>query len=150
MYQLIKEGDPILREKAVEVRRFNKNLHDLLDGMLETMRENKGVGIAAPQVGISKRVVVMEIEDEIYELVNPMIISKKGRETDVEGCLSVPGRHGKVARATRVTVKAQDRDGNPFELEGKKALARCVQHECDHLDGILFIDIMQEEVEVDD
>ena len=151
MYQIIKVGDPILREKAAEVRRFNKNLHDLLDGMLETLRScGNGVGIAAPQVGVSKRVVVMEIDDEVYELVNPVIVSKKGRDVDIEGCLSVPNRHGKVTRAARVKVEAQDRFGNPYTLEAKNLVARCMQHECDHLDGVLFIDVMSEEVEVEE
>lgn len=149
MYQIVCIGDPILREKAVEVKRFNENLHQLLDDMAETLYAADGVGLAAPQVGISKQVVVVDIGDEhgLIELINPKIVSSEGVEEDVEGCLSVPGKSGIVKRAKKVTVEAQDRNGNPFTIKGEDLLARAFQHEIDHLKGILYVDIMEREVE---
>ena len=149
MYQIVCIGDPILREKSVEVRRFNENLHQLLDDMAETLYAADGVGLAAPQIGISKQVVVVDIGDEhgLIELVNPKIIASEGVEEDVEGCLSVPGKSGLVKRAKKVTVEAQDRNGKPFTIKGEDLLARAFQHEIDHLKGILYVDIMKREVE---
>lgn len=149
MYQIVCIGDPILREKAVEVKRFNENLHQLLDDMAETLYAADGVGLAAPQVGISKQVVVVDIGDEhgLIELINPKIVASEGVEEDVEGCLSVPGKSGIVKRAKKVTVEAQDRDGKPFTIKGEDLLARAFQHEIDHLKGILYVDIMEREVE---
>lgn len=149
MYQIVCIGDPILREKAVEVRRFNENLHQLLDDMKETLYAADGVGLAAPQIGISKQVVVVDIGDEhgLIELINPKITAAEGVEEDVEGCLSVPGKSGIVKRAKKVTVAAQDRNGNPFTIKGEDLLARAFQHEIDHLKGILYVDIMEREVE---
>ncbi len=147
MYQIVCIGDPILREKAVEVRRFNENLHQLLDGMKETLYDADGVGLAAPQVGISKQVVIVDIGEGLIELINPKIVASEGVEEDVEGCLSIPGKSGVVKRAKKVTVEAQDRNGNPFTIEGEDLLARAFQHEIDHLKGILYVDIMEREVE---
>lgn len=149
MYQIVCIGDPILREKAVEVKRFNENLHQLLDDMAETLYAADGVGLAAPQVGISKQVVVVDIGDDhgLIELINPKIIASEGVEEDVEGCLSVPGKSGLVKRAKKVTVEAQDRDGKSFTIKGEDLLARAFQHEIDHLKGILYVDIMEREVE---
>ena len=149
MYQIVCIGDPILREKAVEVRRFNENLHQLLDEMKETLYDADGVGLAAPQVGISKQVVIVDIGDEhgLIELINPKITASEGVEEDVEGCLSVPGKSGIVKRAKKVTVAAQDRNGNAFTIAGEGLLARAFQHEIDHLKGVLYVDIMEREVE---
>ena len=144
--EIVSVGDQLLRQEAVHVVRFGKVLHKLLDDMMETMHVAKGVGIAAPQVGISKRVVVIDDGESQYELVNPQIVKFSGRELDTEYCLSVPGRGGKVYRATEITVEAQDRYGKPFTVEVEGLLARVFQHEIDHLDGKLFIDIMVEEV----
>ncbi len=149
VYQIVCIGDPILREKSVEVKRFNENLHQLLDDMAETLYAADGVGLAAPQIGISKQVVVVDIGDEhgLIELVNPKIIASEGVEEDVEGCLSVPGKSGLVKRAKKVTVEAQDRNGKSFTIKGEDLLARAFQHEIDHLKGILYVDIMEREVE---
>ena len=112
----------------------------LLDDMAETMYDANGVGLAAPQVGILKRVVVIDIGEGLIELINPVITYKKGEQIDAEGCLSVPGRQGNVKRPNKVTVEATDRNGNRFTYTGTELMARCLCHEYDHLDGILFID----------
>ncbi|GAA4716006.1 peptide deformylase [Brevibacillus fulvus] len=140
---IVKHPDPILREKAITVTKFNANLHKLLDDMADTMYDADGVGLAAPQIGILKRVVVMDCGDGLIELVNPEIVEAKGEQKDnyPEGCLSIPGLRGDVRRHQWVKVRAQDRNGNPFELEAEDLLARCSQHEIDHLNGVLFIDI---------
>lgn len=147
VYQIVQIGDPILREKAIEVRRFNQNLWQLLDEMKETLYDADGVGLAAPQVGISKQVVIVDIGEGLIELINPKIIAAEGEEEDIEGCLSVPGRNGIVKRARKVTVAAQDRNGNCFTIDGEGLLARAFQHEIDHLRGVLYVDIMEREVE---
>lgn len=145
--QIIKEGDPILRQKSVEVRRFNERLHVLLEDMALTMAEAEGVGLAAPQVGISKRVIVVcDGDGETLEFINPVLLSAKGMVEEAEGCLSVPGVQGMVPRAEKIKIKAQDRDGQTFEQKAEGYLARVIQHEMDHLDGRLFIDIMTEEI----
>lgn len=147
MYQIVCIGDPILREQAIEVRRFNENLHQLLDGMRETLYKADGVGLAAPQVGVSKQVVIVDIGEGLIELINPKIIASEGLVEDVEGCLSVPGKSGMVKRAKKVTVTAQDRNGKEFTIEGEDLLARAFQHEIDHLKGVLYVDIMEREIE---
>ncbi|AQS55555.1 MAG: peptide deformylase [Novibacillus thermophilus] len=141
---IVKHPDPILREKAVKVTKFNANLHKLLDDMAETMYETgNGVGLAAPQIGVSKRVVVIDVGDGLIELVNPEIVETKGEQIGPEGCLSIPNVVGEVKRANYCRVKAQDRNGNPVEYEGEAFLARALQHEVDHLNGVLFIDIAE-------
>ena len=145
--QIIKEGDPILRQKSMEVRRFNERLHVLLDDMALTMAVAEGVGLAAPQVGISKRVIVVcDGDGETMEFINPVLLSAKGMVEEAEGCLSVPGVQGMVPRAEKIKINAQDRNGQSFELKAEGYLARVIQHEMDHLDGRLFIDIMTEEI----
>jgi len=144
--------DEILRKKSKTVEKFDKRLHDLLDDMKETMYEANGIGLAAPQVGILKRAIVVDPGDGAIELVNPQIEYSEGSAVDVEGCLSVPNVWGEVERPQKVVVKAQDRFGNEFRLEAEGLLARAVCHEIDHLDGILFIDkvirfVTEEEVE---
>lgn len=135
-------GDPCLKKKCREVEKFDDKLHTLLDDMKETLLLANGVGLAAPQVGILRRVVVIDLgEDEgMIELINPVITHTEGSVTDVEGCLSVPGKAGEVTRPKKATVRAFDRDGNEFEFTGEDLYARCICHECDHLDGILYVE----------
>ncbi len=137
---VVKIGDSVLREKCMEVHKFNDNLHRLLDNMAETMYAEQGVGLAAPQVGIPKRVVVIDTEGELIELVNPVIVESSGNQTGEEGCLSIPGEYEEVSRAAEVTVRGQDREGREITLTGSGMLARAIQHEIDHLDGVLFVD----------
>lgn len=135
-------GDSCLKKKCREVEKFDQKLHDLLDDMQDTMLLANGVGLAAPQVGILRRVVVIDLgeEDGILELINPVITHMEGSVTDTEGCLSVPGKAGEVTRPQKATVRAFDRDGNEFEFTGEDLYARCICHECDHLDGILYVE----------
>lgn len=137
---ILKSGDSILNKKSKLVSEFNERLHTLLDDMAETMYENNGVGLAAPQVGILRRAVVVDIGEGIIELINPVIVESSGTQTDVEGCLSVNDYVGEVTRPNYVKVKAQDRYGNEIEMEAEGFLARAFCHEIDHLDGILFIE----------
>jgi peptide deformylase len=143
---IVKDPDPVLRERAKEVTKFNANLHKLLRDMAETMYDARGVGLAAPQIGILKRVIVVDVGDEhgLIEMVNPEIVEREGEQIGPEGCLSIPGINGIVRRAQRVVVKGQDRDGNPFTVEAEGYLARAFQHEVDHLNGVLFTDIADE------
>jgi peptide deformylase len=139
---IVKHPDPILREKSAVVTKFNANLHKLLDDMADTMYDADGVGLAAPQVGVLKRVIVMDCGDGLIEMVNPEIIDSKGEQFDYpEGCLSIPGLRGDVRRHKWLKLRAQDRNGNFFEMEADDLLSRCAQHEIDHLNGVLFIDI---------
>ena len=138
--------DDILRKHARKVEKFDKRLGVLLDDMADTMYEADGVGLAAPQVGVLKRCVVIDVGEGLIELVNPEVLVAEGEVVDVEGCLSVPGRRATVARPEKVRVHAQDRDGNHIELEGEGLLARCLCHEIDHLDGVLYVDKMIEDV----
>jgi peptide deformylase len=139
-------GDPILRRKAEEVRRFDYNLTRLLEDMIYTMDEAKGVGLAAPQIGISKRIVVIRWEENLIEMINPLIVFQDGHEDGEEYCLSVPGRGGIVSRSSHVKVKAKDRNDNDVNWEANDYLARIFQHEIDHLNGRLFTDIMKAEI----
>ena len=135
-------GDPCLNKKCRDVENFDQKLHTLLDDMKDTMMEANGVGLAAPQVGILRKVVVIDLGEEngVLELINPVITSTEGSYTDIEGCLSVPGKAGEVERPTKATVKAFDRNGEEFEFTGEDLYARCICHECDHLDGKLYVD----------
>lgn len=139
-----KYGDPVLETKAEPVTEFNGELKQLAADMFETMYANKGIGLAAPQVGVSKRLTVLDHsagEEEAAKLVlvNPEILVREGTQIGEEGCLSIPGFREDVKRAYRVRVRAQDLDGNFFETDGEELLARAIQHEIDHLDGILFL-----------
>ena len=142
---IVKHPDDVLRERAQEVTKFNANLHKLLDDLADTMYDADGVGLAAPQVGISKRVFVVDADEEhgLVELVNPEIVSKEGEQLGPEGCLSIPGLQGDVRRSQRIVVRGQDRNGNPVEYTGTDLFARAVQHELDHLNGVLFIDLAE-------
>lgn len=137
---IVKEGDPVLRKISRSVLNFDEKLATLLDDMLETMDEANGVGLAAPQVGILRRICVINIGDGPIELVNPTIILESGMQKESEGCLSIPGQSGITKRPMKVTVKAQDRTGKSFEISGEGLLARALCHEIDHLNGILFKD----------
>ena len=134
-------GDPVLKKIAVEVTKFDKRLRKLLDDMAETMYDSEGVGIAAPQVGQSIRAVVVDVDKKRYELINPVITHREGSAVDTEGCLSCPELFGEVERAEKIRVKYLTRFNKQKELEAEGLLARCIQHEVDHLDGRLFIDI---------
>lgn len=130
-----------LRKKSRPVTVFDKRLHMMLDDMVETLKDSGGVGLAGPQVGILRRIVVIEKEDgTILELVNPQVIETAGEQEGLEGCLSLPGIWGVVKRPMTVTVKAQDRDGNVFTETASGLIGRCFVHECEHLDGVLFVD----------
>lgn len=144
------DGDPTLRKNARTVDKFDKRLHILLDDMYETMQLNEGCGLAAPQVGILKRVVVMDIGEGLIEMINPVIQKSSGENRGTEGCLSIPGVRGYVVRPEKVTVKAHDRNGKEITLEGEGFLARCMCHEIDHLNGILFTDKADEIVKEDE
>lgn len=136
--EIRKDGDEILSKKCKEVTVFDHKLHILLDDMYDTMNKANGVGLAAPQVGILKRVVVIDIGQGRIELINPQIIKTEGSQTGSEGCLSFPGLFGEVERPEYVKVRALDRNGKEFEVEGHELLARALCHECDHLDGVVF------------
>ena len=137
---VVKEGDDVLRKKARPVIEFNRRLHDLLDDMAETMYATNGVGLAANQVGILRRVVVIDVGEGLIELINPEIVKTSGNQQEVEGCLSSPGEYGITSRPMKVKVAAFDRFGNEVTYEGEGLLARAFCHELDHLDGVLFKD----------
>ena len=138
---IVTQGDPVLNKVCHPVTKFDEKLWTLLADMRETLLDSNGVGLAAPQVGILRRVVlVINGQDEILELINPTIIHTAGEQEDMEGCLSVPGRWGFVTRPMVVRVRAQDRNGNWFEVEDEGLTARCFCHELDHLDGHLFVE----------
>ncbi len=138
--KIVEQGDPCLNKVCRPVTEFNGRLHELLDDLLETLADANGAGLAAPQVGVLRRVCVVMDEDseEYLELVNPEIVARSGEQTGLEGCLSVPGKWGIVTRPQRVRVRAQDRDGNWFEVEGEDLTARAFCHEIEHLDGHLY------------
>jgi peptide deformylase len=137
---IVQLGDPILRTPAVRVTRFDRTLGRLIDDMTETMRDAPGVGLAANQVGREERVCVIEIEGRHLELVNPVMVRTDGTQRDLEGCLSVAGFYAETTRANHAVVTAQDRQGRPVRVAGKGFLARALQHELDHLDGVVYVD----------
>jgi len=146
--QIRKIGDPVLRSKAKKISTLTKKTNDLIDNMFETMYAEEGVGLAAPQVGILKRIAVVDIrEGNKIVLINPEIIEEEGKAIREEGCLSIPGETGNVIRSEKIKVRSLDREGNEIEFEAEGLEARAIQHEIDHLDGILFIDKVVEVVE---
>lgn len=133
--------DPVLRRKAKRVNKIDGSIQKLIDNMIDTMRANSGVGLAAPQIGVSLRIAVIQIPgEEVIILVNPEIVKRMGERVLMEGCLSVPGYQGEIKRSVTVKVKAQDRQGKEFRLKGEELLAEALEHETDHLNGILYID----------
>ena len=141
--KILTDKDPALHKVCKPVTSFDAKLHKLLDDMGETMRDANGVGLAAPQVGSLRRVVTVDLGDEILELVNPSLVQTDGEQVGAEGCLSVPGKYGLVKRPYYAKVKAQDRFGNWFEVEGEELIGRCFCHELDHLDGIVYTEVME-------
>ena len=141
--KILTDKDPALHKVCRPVEKFDGRLHRLLDDMKETLTEANGVGLAAPQVGILRRVVLVDTGDEVLELINPSLLETSGEQVGAEGCLSIPGKYGLVKRPNYAKVRAQDRDGNWFEAEGEEQIARCFCHELDHLDGILYTEVME-------
>ena len=153
--KILTDAESALHKTCKPVVSFNGRLHTLLDDMRETLIESGGVGLAAPQVGILRRVVLVDTGEEILELINPTLVETDGEQEGPEGCLSVPGKYGLVKRPYYAKVRAQDRFGEWYEAEGEELIARCFCHELDHLDGILYTEIMdrfltEEELEADD
>lgn len=137
---VVQVGDDVLRKVCFPVEEFDEKLWKLLDDMKETVRKEEGAGLAAPQVGILRRLAVVDVEEGYFELINPKIVAQKGEQSGWEGCLSVRGKSGIVSRPMKVTVVYQDRNGNPLEIKAKGFFARAICHELDHLDGVLYID----------
>ena len=145
--KILTEGDEQLLKHSRKVEKFDDRLHTLIDDMRETLENSGGVGLAAPQVGVLKQIVVMDVDDgNQYVLINPEIIEQSGSQTGQEGCLSVPGKAGMVTRPNHVVVRAYDENMEQFELEGEELLARCICHECAHLHGQLYVDLVEGEL----
>ena len=137
---VVQVGDEVLRQKCFPVEEFDQKLHALLDDMKETVKKEQGAGLAAPQVGVLRRVVVVDVDEGYFEFVNPVILSQKGEQSGWEGCLSVRGKSGIVSRPMKVKLAFQDRNGEKYLLQAKGFFARAICHELDHLDGVLYID----------
>ena len=153
---ILKYPDPVLCRKAKRVSRIDESLNRLIDDMIETMYQASGAGLAAPQVGVSLKIAVIGLPDEdVIVLVNPEVVKKSGERMVIEGCLSVPGYRGEIKRAEKVTVKALDRNGKAFRIKADDLLAEVLEHEIDHLNGILYIDHLEsteklEKIEMDE
>ncbi len=137
---IVQVGDDVLRKKSFEVTDFGSKTAELLDDMKDTLKKAQGAGLAAPQVGVLRRIFIVDVEEGFFEFINPQIISQKGEQFGVEGCLSVKGKWGDVKRPKTLTIKYQDREGNYHTLTANDFLAKAICHEYDHLDGILYID----------
>ena len=153
--KILTDAEPALHKVCKEVVNFDSRLHTLLDDMCDTLLDSGGVGLAAPQVGILRRVVLVDTGEEILELINPTLVETDGEQVGPEGCLSVPGKYGLVKRPYWAKVRAQDRNGDWYEAEGEELIARCFCHELDHLDGIVYTEVMErylteEELEYDE
>ena len=149
--EIVQYGDDVLRKKCKDVPEITDRIKTLLDDMVETMRfEGRGIGLAAPQVGVLKNIFVVDVGEGLFEFINPVIVEKKGEVFSSEGCLSLPGRSGVVRRAEEITIQALDRNGKPFTLNANGMLAICILHEFDHLQGVLFIDQLVPEDELPD
>lgn len=140
VYKIVEIGDEVLREKAKPIKEITPQIIKLLDNMADTMYAANGVGLAAPQIGVSKRVIVVDVGEGLIELINPELVETKGSYIDTEGCLSVPGMIGEVTRAEKVVVKGLNRKGEQVAYQARGLMARAFQHELDHLDGIVFVD----------
>ena len=141
--KILTVSEPALHKVCKPMVNFDNRLFRLLEDMRETLIDSGGVGLAAPQVGILRRVVLVDTGEEILELINPTLVAVDGEQVGAEGCLSVPGKYGLVKRPYWAKVRAQDRNGNRFEVEGEELIARCFCHELDHLDGIIYTDVME-------
>ncbi len=141
------EGEEILRKKCKEIKEITPKIIELLDDMADTLYDSNGVGLAAPQVGILKRIVVIDIGEGLFELINPVILEKSGEQTGNEGCLSIPGKMGVVTRPNYVKAEATDRNGERYIIEATELMARAICHELDHLDGILYADLVEGELQ---
>ena len=141
--KILTTAEPALHKTCRPVENFDRKLHMLLKDMADTLVDSGGVGLAAPQVGILRRVVLVDTGEEILELINPELVETDGEQVGPEGCLSVPGKYGLVKRPYYAKVRAQDRDGNWFEAEGEELIGRCFCHELDHLDGIIYTEVME-------
>ena len=141
--KILTVDEPALHKTCRPVENFDSKLHKLLDDMRQTLIDSQGVGLAAPQVGILRRVVLVDTGEEILELINPELLETDGQQIGAEGCLSVPGKYGLVKRPYYAKVRAQDRNGNWYECEGEELIARCFCHELDHLDGIIYTEVME-------
>ena len=141
--KILTDKDPALHKVCRPVEKFDGRLHKLLDDMAETLEQANGVGLAAPQIGILRRVVLVDTGEEVLELINPTLLETSGEQVGAEGCLSVPGKYGLVKRPNYAKVRAQDRYGNWYEAEGEELIARCFCHELDHLDGIVYTEVME-------
>lgn len=148
--EILQVGNPVLREKSKPVTRFDKELYTLLDDMKETLKKEEGAGLAAPQVGVLERVVVVDVEEGYFEFINPVFVWKKGEQTGSEGCLSVRGKAGTVTRPNKVKIIFQDRKGDKYALVARGFFARAVCHELDHLDGVLYTDLSSDVHEAED
>jgi peptide deformylase len=137
---IVQVGDDVLRQRCAEVETFDEKLWSLLDDMKDTVKKEQGAGLAAPQVGVLRRVVVVDVDQGYFEFINPVILSQKGEQSGWEGCLSVRGKSGIVSRPMKVTLTYQDRYGEKYLLKAKGFFARAICHELDHLDGVLYID----------
>ena len=137
---VVQEGDEVLRQKCFPVEEFDEKLWALLNDMKDTVKKEQGAGLAAPQVGVLRRLAVVDVEEGYFELINPVIVQQKGEQTGWEGCLSVRGKSGVVSRPMKVTVNYQDRNGEKQMIKAKGFFARAICHELDHLDGVLYID----------
>ncbi len=147
--KIVTYGDEVLTKKCRTVEKFDDRLNELVNDLFETLYESGGAGLAAPQVGVLRRVAVIDIDENPIELINPEIISAEGSQRGAEGCLSNPGQYGIVTRPMKVTVRAQDRHGEWHEYTGEELLARAFCHETEHLDGKLFMDLVEEWVEIE-
>ena len=141
--KILTDKDPALHKVCRPVEKFDGRLHKLLDDMAETLEQANGVGLAAPQIGILRRVVLVDNGEKVLELINPTLVETSGEQVGAEGCLSVPGKYGLVKRPNYAKVRAQDRYGNWYEAEGEELTARCFCHELDHLDGIVYTEVME-------
>lgn len=137
---IVQIGDDVLRKKCFEVTDFGVKTHQLLDDMKDTLIKAQGAGLAAPQVGVLRRIFVVSVDDKYFECINPVIVEESGSQTGDEGCLSVKGKYGRVTRPNKVKVKAFDRNGKPFTVEAEGFMARAFCHENDHLNGIIYVD----------